>query len=253
MGRNKGKMKDYVDFEKNFRKLVGSHKDDKCYELIKDYPEVFSTILGIASDRSADGMVKMIVNSAISYFVLITDAISEKEEGIKGYIDDFFVCIYALRELLKHDKKLGEYLIKKHWKLKEDYNNYIPKKYYELIKKIDQKIVSEIISYSGMGFISEVIFSKEQPKTYSQQKIRDLQGKIFYMFYLFLNRPLIGKEQKRNFEDRFFGTEEFMDFAKKLKLLSKSDDQFAPAQKNVDEMFDIDVRLRKAKAKRLLK
>ncbi len=246
-------MKDYVDFEENFRKLVGNHKNDKDYELIKDYPEVFSTIMGIASDRSADGMVKMIMNSAISYFVLLTDVISEKEGGIKGYIDDFFVCIYALRELLKYDKKLGEYLIKKHWKLKEDYDNYLLEKYYELIKKIDQKIVLEIISYSGIGFVSEVISSKKHPKTYSQHKVKDLQRKISYMFFLFLNRPLIGKEQKRNFENEFFGTEEFMEFAKNLELLSKSDDQFTPAQKNVDEMFDIETRLKKVKAKRLLK
>jgi len=36
-----------------------------------------------------------------------------------------------------------------------------------------------------------------------------------------------------------------MEFAKNLELLSKSDDQFTPAQKNVDEMFDIETRLKK--------
>ncbi len=248
-------MIDYVDFEESFRKLVEKHKKDKNYDLIKDYPKIFSTVMGIASDKSAlaDGIVKMIMNGAISYFVLLEDILPESEGGIKGYLDDFFVCIYGLHKLLEYDKKLGGYLIKKHWKLEEDYENYIINKHYELVKKLGQDLALKIISYSGIDLISDFISSKKHPKTYSQKKIRDLQRRISYLFFLFLNRPIIGKEQRRNFENQFFGREEFMEFAKKLELLSKSDDQFSIAQKNVDEMFDIEARLKKAKAKRLLK
>jgi len=245
-------MEDYVDFEEKFRRLIEDHKDDKDYPLIKDYPKIFSTIIGIASDRNSDGIVKMVMNSAISYFVLLTDALPEKDMGIKGYIDDFFICIRALRELLNYDKKLGEYLIRKHWKLGEDYDSYIVNKYYGLIQKLDSKTVTDILSYSGMNFIDEIIQLKTNPSKYSEQKIRDLQRKLYYLFYVFFNQPLIGKEEKRKFEEHIFGTDEFIEFAKKIELLSKSHEEFMTAKNNVDQIFNVDEKLKKVKAKRLL-
>lgn len=247
-------MKDYIDFEEKFRKLIEFHKDSKDYSLIKDYPDIFSTIVGIVSDKSADGVTKMIMNSAICYFVLPTDVASEKELGIRGYLDDFYVCICALRELMEYDKKLGEYLISKHWKLKEEYEDYIPKKYYVLTKIIEPKKISEILSYSGIGYIADIIKLKTNPSKYSEQKIRDLQRKIHYLFYLIFNRPFEGiKNAKKEFEDTFFGTEEFLEFDKKLELLSKSDKEFVTAKSNVDKMLGIEEKLKKIKARRLLR
>lgn len=248
-------MIDYVDFEENFRKLVNKHRDDEDYHLIKNYPDILSVVMKISSDKSAlnDGVVKMIMNGAISYFVLVEDVVPEDEGGIKGYIDDFFVCIYGLHKLLEYDRKLGGYLIKKYWTLEEDYEKYIRDKYYGLTKKIGYDLSSKIISASGIDLIETLIDSKQHPKTYSQQKIRSLQRKISYLFFLFLNRPIIGKDQRRNFENQFFGSEEFKEFAKKLDMLSRTDDHFLRAQKNVGEMFDIEARLKKAKARRLLK
>jgi len=246
-------MEDYVDFEKIFRNLIDKHKKDPDYPLIKDYPAIYSIIANIASDKNSYGLVKILMNSAISYFILPADVISEKEFGIKGYIDDFFICLHALTELLKYDKKLGEYLISKYWTLEEDYNNYLSDKYYKLLKMIEPNLRSKIISYSGINFIEEMIMSEKFPRKYSEQKIRDLQRKIHYMFYLFLNRPIIGKEGKRDFERQFFGTQEFMEFSNKVELLSNSDKSFEMAKKNVNNMFNFDETIKNIKVKRLLK
>ncbi|MCK4553099.1 DUF1232 domain-containing protein [Candidatus Pacearchaeota archaeon] len=247
-------MKDYIDFESRFKDLIERHKDDEYYNAVKDYPKIFSVIIGIASDKNSDGVVKMLMNSAIAYFVLVEDVVSEKEGGIKGYLDDFFVCISALRELLEHDKKLGKFLISKHWNLEERYENYIAQKYYELTQRINSNLISDIYSYSGLKFISERILAENNPRTYSTKKIRELERKIYYLFFLFLNRPLTGKkEEKRKFEKDFFGTGEFMEFAKKIELLSKTDDEFNMAHDNIEDMFDVDKRLKKIRAERLLK
>jgi uncharacterized membrane protein YkvA (DUF1232 family) len=192
------------------------------------------------------------MNTAISYFLLPTDVISEKEFGIKGYIDDFFVCISTLHILLEYDKKLGQFLISKYWRLEEDYECYIPEKYYALIQRLGEKTSSDISSSSGLEFIKEFISSKKNPRTYSEKKIRELQKKLYYMFYLFFNHNL-DSEARRKFDAEFFGTEEFFEFTKKIELLSESDESFKTACKEVNELFDIEEEIKKARAKRLLK
>jgi uncharacterized membrane protein YkvA (DUF1232 family) len=204
-------IKDYVNFEEKFNKLIEEHKSDRDYYLIKDCPKIFSTVLAIASDRTSDGIVKMSMNSAISYFVMISDVLPEEKMGVKGYIDDFFICVCALRELLEYDRKLGEYLIKKHWTLEENYEDYLVNKYYSLIQKLEQKTIAEIMAFSGLGFVKEMIQLKTNPSKYSEQKIRDLQRKLYYLFYVFFNKPLTGKDEKRKFEEQIFGTDEFLE------------------------------------------
>ena len=44
-----------------------------------------------------------------------------------------------------------------------------------------------------------------------------------------------------------------MEFAKKIELLSKTDDEFNMAHDNIEDMFDVDKRLKKIRAERLLK
>jgi len=246
-------MEDYVDFEEIFKKLIEKHKDDKNYYLIKDYPQIFSLISEIAADKNSSGIIKVFMNCAISYFILPEDIISEKDHGVKGYLDDFFICLHVLSELLKYDKKLGEFLISKHWKLEENYKNYISEKYYSIIKIIEPNLRSEILAYSGVSFIEELMVSKKTPRKYSEIKIRDLQRKIYYLFNLFLNRPIVGKEVKREFESKFFGTDEFMEFSKKLELLNRAGSGFEMVKKNIDNMFNFEETMRDVKVKRLLK
>jgi uncharacterized membrane protein YkvA (DUF1232 family) len=253
MEEKRNKTIDYVNFEEKFRELIEQHKSDKDYKLIKDYPAILSIVNNISTDRNSDGVVKMLMNSAVSYFVLPTDIVSEKELGIKGYIDDFFMCIAVLRELLEYDRKLGQFLISKYWKLEESYESYIPNKYYAVMQRLGDKITSDIISSSGLQFVVDYINSKKTPRTSSERKIRELEKKLWYMFYLFFNRNFVDMEAKRNFDSQFFGTEEFLEFKKKIELLSESDDAFKQANSMVNEMLDIEEQIKKARAKRILK
>jgi hypothetical protein len=163
------------------------------------------------------------------------------------------MCISALRELLGYEKKLGQFLISKHWKLKEDYESYIVDKYWAVIQRLGEKATSDIISSSGLQFIQDFINYKKAPKTYSEQKIRDLERKLDYMFYLFFNRNFVNNEERRKFDSQFFGTEQFLEFKKKMELLSESDDTFKQSNDRVNEMFDIEEQIKKARTKRLLK
>jgi uncharacterized membrane protein YkvA (DUF1232 family) len=247
-------MDDYIDFEKKFQKLIGDHKDNPEYKLIEDYPKIFSIVLKIAFDRNSNGYIKMIMNSAISYFITPMDVFPEKNLGVNGYLDDFFICIYALRQLLDYDNEFGEYLIKKYWTIEEDYRTYLTEKYYALSKKIEDKIISEILSSSGMDFVTQIISLKNNPRKYLELKNRDLQRRIQYLIFLFLNnRTAIGKEERKKFEDQVFGTEEFIEFTKKLEFLSKDDKKFEEAKSQSEDLLNIDERLKRIKARRLLK
>jgi uncharacterized membrane protein YkvA (DUF1232 family) len=248
-------MEDYIDFEEQFNKLINNHKGDSNYELIKDYPLIFSTVTRISSDKNTDGIAKMIMNCAIAYFILPEDIVSEKDVGIKGYMDDFFLCIHALRQLLDYDKNMGKYLIKKHWRLNDNYEDYLPKKYYELTKKIEPQVISNVLSLSGLNCIYDIVLSRNNPRAYLEMKTRDFQKKIDYMFYLFFNhtQSSMNKEEKKNFENQFFGTPEFWDFVKKLDSLAQSDEKYSQPQEKLNEILDLNTRLTQAKAKRLLK
>jgi hypothetical protein len=67
------------------------------------------------------------------------------------------------------------------------------------------------MAFSGLGFVKEMIQLKTNPSKYSEQKIRDLQRKLYYLFYVFFNKPLTGKDEKRKFEEQIFGTDEFLE------------------------------------------
>jgi len=246
-------METYVDFERMFVKLIEKHKKDPDYELIKDYPVIFSIISKISADKNADGFAKLLINCTIAYFVLPTDIISEKKYGLKGYIDDFFVCLHALIRLREYDEYLGDFLIKKHWSLEEDYRTYIVDRYYQLMRKIDPKMIDEILTFSGISFIDDKIFSKKKPKKYSEIKIKYLQRKIKYMFYIFFQKPLSGRENRKLFEEQFFGTDEFKEFVTLVECLEKKDSRFEKIKKNTDEILDVEEMIKAIRIKRLLK
>ena len=244
---------DYVDFGIMFEKLIEKHKNDDNYYLIKDYPKIFSLITNIASDKNSEGNIKMIMNSAISYFVMTIDTISEKEFGIKGYIDDFFICLYALNALLEYDQKQGEYLISKHWKLNEDYRDYIHNKYLQLVGMLDSKLIKDVLSCSGVGYIEEKMLLMKNPKTYSEKKIRSLERKLEYLLYLFFNQTVMNNEARKEIEQQIFGTDAFMEFARKVDLLSKTDNNFITTKNNIHLMMGIEESIKKAKLRRIFK
>jgi uncharacterized membrane protein YkvA (DUF1232 family) len=246
-------MSEYIDFEKQFEKLISFHEGEEEYELIKDYPQLFSLICNMSTDKNLTGFIKSMLNNAIAYFILPEDIISEKEHGIKGYIDDYFICIYVLRKFIDYDPDLADYIFKKFWPFEENKDKYLTEKYYSLMKKLKRKTMEEILNYSGVSFIEEEIKKgNNKSSKYFSEKINKLNKKIDYMMYLFLNNPRLNKQQKIEFEEQFFGTSEFTTFSKNMELLSKKNKDFERVKDNCNEIFSVHKVLKDARIKRLL-
>ena len=73
------------------------------------------------------------------------------------------------------------------------------------------------------------------------------------MFFLFFNRPLIGNEERARFDEQLFGTEEFLEFKKKIDILSSFDNEFELAKNEVNETFNIEEKLKEMRIKRIFR
>jgi uncharacterized membrane protein YkvA (DUF1232 family) len=248
-------MENYVDFENLFKKSIQKHKSSKNYRYIQDYPTLFSTIVKIANDKNCEPAIRILMHCAISYFIIPKDVISEKEYGVKGYIDDIFVCIFALNEFIKYDKEFAEYLIKKYWLINEDYESYITRMYYTLLKEVEglgKDVLNEIMVFSGLNKIREVLMAEKNGKNYYQKKIKDLETKLYYIFKLIMSNPPNTNEFK-NAAASIFSTEEFRDFSRAMTLLAKHEKQYGIILDRINDVVELDELLKQKRIERLMK
>lgn len=93
----------------NIRNYQGPNK-----KLQMNCPIFFKLLCDIINDTFTDWHTKMMISSAIAYFVLEEDVIKDDEEN--GYIDDLFITAFVLKEI----KKCSPELIDENWLYEED-------------------------------------------------------------------------------------------------------------------------------------
>jgi uncharacterized membrane protein YkvA (DUF1232 family) len=108
------KIETYTD---TIRKNIEGY-DGELAEVIKYAPDFYELFESLAEEKGLNQKVRSIVNSVIVYFVLPSDVIPESEYGAFGYVDDVYLCAYAVGKIAtdKTEKKL----IKSYWKQKDD-------------------------------------------------------------------------------------------------------------------------------------
>lgn len=115
--------------------------------LIKNLPDFFKLLSDMLDYDEIDKESRILINSALAYFVSPDDVLPDDIYGVEGYIDDLFVFTYVLRKLHKDyseimnkswisDSKLGEALE----------NDYIQSKLY-----LEEKnLVERILRYAAL-------------------------------------------------------------------------------------------------------
>lgn len=93
------KNKNFKGFYETLRETIEGEKDNVYYDLIKYTPEFFKLLYKISVDERTEWHTKLVVNSALAYFVIPNDVIPEEEYGATGYIDDIFLCSYVLKRI----------------------------------------------------------------------------------------------------------------------------------------------------------
>lgn len=147
MAKSAGKVETFTDIlRKNTERYYGLHSDD-----LKHVPQFFELFQDLSGKTDLDSATKRLVNSVISYFVLPSDVIPEKEWGALGYIDDLYLCAYVVNELRNYGQ--ARKLIESCWREKEDVFELAE----QLIAKIEcspnptiRKLLKEVLDFAGL-------------------------------------------------------------------------------------------------------
>lgn len=89
----------------------------KTAEFLLLVPDVFILLWRLTTDSRVNGKDKILLGSAVAYFVMPFDLIPEAIVGPIGYLDDLVLGVYVLNKILGH---VDESIVREHWSGSED-------------------------------------------------------------------------------------------------------------------------------------
>ncbi len=92
----------YYDYLKSF---VQKQSDGLYYDTIKYFPDVFKLLIQVLEVRDIDIKVRLLINCAIAYIVIPNDIFPEAQDSSTGLIDDLFVGLYAINEIINGENR----------------------------------------------------------------------------------------------------------------------------------------------------
>ncbi len=100
--------------------------NDEFKEYIRLAPELFRLFTTLFSDPDIPQNSKRLIAAVIAYFVAPMDAIPEESTGSWGYLDDVFLCAWALKKL---EKDVGYDVLVKNWRGEGDLKEVVEEIY----------------------------------------------------------------------------------------------------------------------------
>jgi uncharacterized membrane protein YkvA (DUF1232 family) len=110
-------------FYDRIRKSIRSYVDRKggAVEKTADYlllvPDIFILLWRLANDPRVQGKEKVLLGSAIAYFIFPFDVVPEALIGPMGYLDDLVFAVYTLNKILS---SASPEVVREHWSGSED-------------------------------------------------------------------------------------------------------------------------------------
>jgi uncharacterized membrane protein YkvA (DUF1232 family) len=89
----------------------------KTAEYLLLVPDVFILLWRLANDSRVDGKDKILLGSAVAYFLLPFDFIPEAIVGPVGFLDDLVFGAFVLHKMLT---ETNESIVREHWSGSED-------------------------------------------------------------------------------------------------------------------------------------
>jgi uncharacterized membrane protein YkvA (DUF1232 family) len=114
--RVRGSIQDYIDKKGG---VLG-----KTAEFLMLAPDVFILLWRLTLDRRVSNKDKILVGSAIAYFVLPLDFMPEALLGPIGYMDDLIFGVYVLNKILT---ATDASILREHWSGRDDVLEMIQK------------------------------------------------------------------------------------------------------------------------------
>lgn len=188
-------MINYMDFYANLKKII-ENSESQHKNILGYCPEFYLLLCNILIDKKSDWNTKILVNSAIAYFVVKEDIIPDDSKDGMGFIDDLFITSFVLMEIKEN---IDKNLLIDNWQLESDILSIVEDvftkskilvgdKYIDILKLVGlKKYIS--LDLCDFGDYSKRLsrIAKEKlellgllafvtQKCYSSNKIRDLEG-----------------------------------------------------------------------------
>lgn len=139
------RLTDFKGFYETLKENLETYRG-KFDEIIYFGPELFRLLTNLLEDSRVPKKSRLIINSAIAYFVAPYDVIPEEIYGPLGYIDDIFLCTFVLRKIRD---ELGEEIIEDNWEGEGNICDHLEEIYNKSREMIDDKEQS-ILEYAGL-------------------------------------------------------------------------------------------------------
>ncbi|MBT8508700.1 hypothetical protein AZH53_09815 [Methanomicrobiaceae archaeon CYW5] len=159
-------------------RIQGYSGPDK--KLVSFFPAFYNLACKILNDPYTDWHTKILISSALGYYILEEDVMPDNEEF--GYLDDLFILLYVLREIKKH---VSPNLLEDNWEYEGNVLQLI-EEVYEDTYYIIQEHACDILHKVGLWKFRDLQL-EEYSGTY-QQKVaklasekRELYGLLAYM------------------------------------------------------------------------
>ena len=89
----------------------------KTAEYLMLVPDIFILLWRLTTDRRVHGKDKVLLGSAVAYFILPFDLMPEAIVGPIGYLDDLVFAVYVLNKILS---RTDPAVLREHWSGRED-------------------------------------------------------------------------------------------------------------------------------------
>ena len=141
----KEKSGEYRGFYEDLVEQVQSYEGERK-EIVRLAPELFRLMTKLLEDDRTPREAKPFVNAACAYFVAPYDAIPEEVFGPLGFMDDIFVCLFAVNRLMDvMDRKL----LDENWGGSESLQSTIDQ-FYPTVEKYVSDAKEHILSFVGL-------------------------------------------------------------------------------------------------------
>jgi uncharacterized membrane protein YkvA (DUF1232 family) len=241
----------YQGFFHNLVRDINNYEGD--YKEILSYcPKFFKLLCDILRSKRTDWHTKLLINSALAYFVLPEDIIPDYDPSGKGYIDDLFLTAFVLVEIKTN---IDESLLKENWEYEEDILELI-EEIHDKTKIIlgDQYIdVLRLVGLKKYVSLDLNEYNGEYPKKIARlaQEKRELLGLLSFVVSKIYRIPRIREYEK--IKEFLYTHEEYGEIERILEIATERKNQWEPNTKKVNPIADTYSALRRKRIEKILK
>jgi uncharacterized membrane protein YkvA (DUF1232 family) len=162
--------KNLVNFKDNLEELVNDSEGCLYWDILKNTPNYFDLLCNVYYDERTSPKIRLVLSSALSYFVLLKDIIPDENDDLVGYIDDVYVSLFVLKKIVDFADPV---LITDNWEGEENVIDLIEDDYSKLKKILGLK-TNQILEFSGLN--DKTLFVSRVRQNNSVNYAEDLEG-----------------------------------------------------------------------------